>query len=199
MKKFKCAYCKNKECYTGKDCLSDTAETFKAGEIEEIILREENYKLMRAAAYLEGAYYMQKTRLEEIIEFCRLLGYKHVGVAFCIGLSDEARMIVDILSRHLEVTSVCCKVCGISKEKLDLKKIRDDRYEATCNPVAQAAVLNEAKVDAAVIVGLCVGHDMVFTKHCKAPVTTLIAKDRVLAHNPAGAIYSGYYRRLFEI
>jgi uncharacterized metal-binding protein len=28
-----------------------------------------------------------------------------------------------------------------------------------------------------------------------APVTTLIVKDRVLAHNPAGAIYSPYIRR----
>jgi uncharacterized metal-binding protein len=26
-------------------------------------------------------------------------------------------------------------------------------------------------------------------------VTTFIVKDRVLAHNPAGAIYSGYYKK----
>ena len=46
-----------------------------------------------------------------------------------------------------------------------------------------------------ILVGLCVGHDMLFTKHSKAPVTTFIVKDRVLAHNPAGAIYSGYYKK----
>jgi len=45
-------------------------------------------------------------------------------------------------------------------------------------------------------VGLCVGHDMLFTRHSRAPVTTLVVKDRVLAHNPAGALYSGYYRGL---
>jgi uncharacterized metal-binding protein len=28
-----------------------------------------------------------------------------------------------------------------------------------------------------------------------APVTTLVAKDRVLAHNPVGAIYCRYVRR----
>jgi len=29
----------------------------------------------------------------------------------------------------------------------------------------------------------------------KAPVTTLIAKDRVLAHNPIGAVYCQYVQR----
>jgi uncharacterized metal-binding protein len=43
------------------------------------------------------------------------------------------------------------------------------------------------------VVGLCVGHDMLFTKRSEAPVTTFVVKDRVLAHNPVGAIYSGYY------
>jgi uncharacterized metal-binding protein len=37
------------------------------------------------------------------------------------------------------------------------------------------------------------GHDILFTEHSKAPVTTLAVKDRVLAHNPLGAIYSNYY------
>jgi len=45
------------------------------------------------------------------------------------------------------------------------------------------------------MVGLCVGHDILFQKYSKAPTTTLIVKDRVLAHNPAGAVYSKYYRR----
>jgi uncharacterized metal-binding protein len=37
-------------------------------------------------------------------------------------------------------------------------------------------------------------------KHSEAPVTTLITKDRVLAHNPAAALYTGnfYYKRLFN-
>ena len=52
----------------------------------------------------------------------------------------------------------------------------------------------------AMIVGLCVGHDTLFIKHSDAPVTYLIVKDRVLAHNPAGALYqsSMYYRRIME-
>jgi uncharacterized metal-binding protein len=36
--------------------------------------------------------------------------------------------------------------------------------------------------------------------HAKAPTTVLIAKDRVLGHNPAAALYTSgsYYRRLVE-
>ncbi|NQT15049.1 MAG: DUF1847 domain-containing protein [Planctomycetes bacterium] len=49
-----------------------------------------------------------------------------------------------------------------------------------------------------VLCGLCVGHDAVFSLTSKAPVTTLIAKDRVLAHNPVGAVTCPYIRRRFE-
>ncbi len=37
------------------------------------------------------------------------------------------------------------------------------------------------------------GHDILFSKYSKAPVTTFIVKDRVLAHNPVGAL-NKYYR-----
>jgi len=45
-----------------------------------------------------------------------------------------------------------------------------------------------------------VGHDSLFIKYSKAPVTTLITKDRVLGHNPAAALYTSgfYYKRLFD-
>lgn len=42
--------------------------------------------------------------------------------------------------------------------------------------------------------GSGVGHDAIFNASCKGPVTNLIAKDRVLAHNPMGAVYSNYWR-----
>jgi len=37
-----------------------------------------------------------------------------------------------------------------------------------------------------IIVVLCVGHDMLINKYSKAPVTTLVVKDRVTGHNPVG-------------
>ncbi|GAI95715.1 unnamed protein product, partial [marine sediment metagenome] len=54
----------------------------------------------------------------------------------------------------------------------------------TCNPVAQALLLNNVKTDLNLIIGLCIGHDITFTHLSEAPVTTLIAKDRLIRHNP---------------
>lgn len=68
-----------------------------------------------------------------------------------------------------------------------------------CNPIGQAEILNEIGTDLNIIVGLCIGHDILFQKYSKAPTTTFIVKDRVLSHNTAGAIYTKYYlKKLLE-
>ena len=64
--------------------------------------------------------------------------------------------------------------------------------------VDDARVLNDAETQLNVLCGLCVGHDAIFSKVSKAAVTTLIAKDRVLAHNPVAAIYCQYIRERFN-
>ena len=185
----KCALCKEKKCYEGKDCTQIKEEVEKA-------CRQE-LKSMRVSAHIEAEHYMKKNRLEELILYAKEMGYKRLGLAFCIGLEDEAETIHKILSNHFDVFSVCCKVCGIEKSEFDLDYLQDGA-EATCNPVGQAMVLNRVKTDLNVILGLCIGHDILFSKYSEAPVTTLVVKDRVLAHNPLGAIYSEYYRKRLE-
>ena len=59
-----------------------------------------------------------------------------------------------------------------------------------CNPILQAELLNEAKTDLNVIMGLCVGHDSLFIKYSDALVTNCVTKDKALAHNPVGALYT---------
>lgn len=59
-----------------------------------------------------------------------------------------------------------------------------------CNPVLQAMTLNKEKSDFNVLLGLCVGHDSLFSKYAQAPCTVLAVKDRVLGHNPLASIYS---------
>jgi uncharacterized metal-binding protein len=53
--------------------------------------------------------------------------------------------------------------------------------------------LNRHGTEINAIVGLCIGCDLVFVRHSRAPVTTLFVKDRSLANNPVGALYSNYY------
>jgi len=64
--------------------------------------------------------------------------------------------------------------------------------------VAQALLLNEAKTDMNIIVGLCVGHDITFTQLSKAPVTTLVAKDRSSPHDPTSILFSHYGKEFFS-
>jgi hypothetical protein len=53
---------------------------------------------------------------------------------------------------------------------------------------------------AACFVGLCMGHDILFTRYSRAPVSTLIVKDRLMGNNPAAAIYGWHARRsLFKL
>lgn len=187
-----CGRCESKECRDGKDCFSQADNHKRLYQDSQIA------ELHRAASAIEGRYYGKETRLGEIILFAKELGYRKIGLAFCIGLSEEAKIIEEIFSKHFEVVSVCCKVCGINKKDFGLPQISSENYEVMCNPAGQAQMLNEAKTQLNVLCGLCVGHDAIFAKVSEAPVTTLIAKDRVLAHNPAGAIYSRYIRKHFN-
>jgi len=61
-------------------------------------------------------------------------------------------------------------------------------------------LLDEAGCGLHVLVGLCVGHDSIYFRNARAPVTVLVAKDRVTGHNPAAALYlsRSYYARLRE-
>jgi uncharacterized metal-binding protein len=157
-------------------------------------------KLAHASALVESEGYMKWTRVEDTMEFARRMNFVRLGVACCVGLAQEGRVLTDILeSNGFEVTSVFCKTGGVPKEELGLKdneKVHPGSFEPICNPVAQALIMNNAKTDLNIIVGLCVGHDSTFIKYSKAPVTVLVAKDRVLCHNPVGALYTakGYYK-----
>jgi uncharacterized metal-binding protein len=168
-------------------------------------------RLARVAAEVEGLCYEQQpggfvharwTRVEDTVALAKRMGWKRVGIATCIGLLDESSRLAAILeAQGLEPVSVCCKVGSVDKAELgiaDELKVRPGTFEPLCNPVAQARILNRVGTDMNVIMGLCVGHDMLFTKHADAPTTTLVAKDRVTGHNPVAVLHGTgfYYKRL---
>lgn len=190
-----CADCKNHIC---------AAKGISCTKVDEKQIinsySEEEHKIMQAAAFVEATYYSQLTRLEETAEFARQMGYKKLGLAFCIGLNKEAHLIKKFLAKDFEVVSICCKNCAIAKDKLQLKKINpQSKTESMCNPKQQAQFLNDAGCDLFISCGLCVGHDAIFNKNCNGPITTLVAKDRVLAHNPLGVVYSRYWRKKLKL
>lgn len=191
-----CANCQTHACYTrGANCTGLDRETILSA------YDEEERRIMKAAAHVEGTFYSNITRLEETAEFAKAMGYKKLGLAFCIGLNAEARHIARYYRQQkFEFYSVCCKVCSFGKNELQLKQVRSELpHEAMCNPKLQARLLAEKGTELYISCGLCVGHDALFNAACPGPVTTLAVKDRLLSHNPLGAIYSRYWKKKLNL
>jgi len=153
----------------------------------------------RTAAIVEKEGYCRWPRLRETMEFARRLGYRRLGVAFCVGFRNEAKTLAKILRQNgFEVVSVACKCGGYDKSIVGIaeeQKIHGS-VESMCNPIAQAELLNQSGTDFNIALGLCVGHDSLFYRYSHAMVTTLVSKDRALGHNPAAALYlaDGYLK-----
>jgi uncharacterized metal-binding protein len=143
-----------------------------------------------------------KPRIVEVMEFARKMGYRRLGLVFCVGLRKEAKTVEMVLSKWgFEVVSVVCKAGRTPKERIGLRddqKIAIGHFESMCNPIMQALVVNDANTEFNILLGLCVGHDSLFLKYAEAPCTVLAVKDRLFGHNPLAAIYNidSYYRSL---
>lgn len=163
----------------------------------------ETHRISREAAIVEAEGYCRWTRVEEIVQFAKKMGFRKLGIANCISFVDHAHVLSGILESHgFEVVSVACKTGNIPKEEIglaDAQKIRPGQFEPLCNPVAQAELLNAHGCEFNVVMGLCVGHDSLFFRHAKGLTTVLVAKDRVLGHNPVAALHLAdtYYSKVW--
>jgi uncharacterized metal-binding protein len=123
--------------------------------------------------------------------------YRKIGVAYCVDLTEPSEILVRVLRRFFQVHPVCCKIGGVGQVnpfQSSIEKIpNNSNGDISCNPLGQAQALNTIKTDLNVVVGLCMGSDFIFIKNSQAPVTILFVKDRSLANNPIGALYSDFY------
>jgi len=191
----------------GEEILASAMEDYKDPEIKEFA---------RLASVQEGACFAHrdakpfmmiptKSRLEELIEFSQRMGYKRLGIAFCGGVTHEASILSEILEKNgFEVVAVSCKVGGVPKENIGVKneeKIKIGKFEPMCNPIMQAKILNQAKTDFNIMLGLCIGHDSLFLKYIEGFTTVFAVKDRVTGHNPMVSLYTSrsYYQRLMKM
>lgn len=103
--------------YQRQNCTRITHE-----EINEYYT-DEDKKMMRASSATESRNYLKMTRLEESVYFAKEMGIKKVGIAFCIGLANEAHFCAQYFkTQGFEVQSVCCKVCSVDKEMMGAGK-----------------------------------------------------------------------------
>ena len=204
--KVQCSYCGRKRCFFGDFsqspdfCPSRTRPEALAAS--KTLLEDPENQGMAQDVARTWKDYGKLTRVEETVLYARLRGAKKLGLAFCVGLSQEAELMTNLLiNEGFEVVSVCCMCGGLSSDDVDLPeedKIVPEMRQPMCNPIGQAAILDGEGCELNIMMGLCVGDDTLFIKHSQAPVTVLAVKDRVLAHNPLGALYTSrhIYTRL---
>ncbi len=141
----------------------------------------EDLELMQAA---KDATIAHGEKLEEIRLFARNAGIHKIGIAHCAALAREAAIIAERLGDEFETFAVGCKVSKIPLATI----LGDDSQGLACNPIGQVQELEHWGSEFNIVVGLCLGHDMLFYKYSKVPTTTLIVKDRAHKHNPMASL-----------
>ena len=194
--------CETRDSIYPDFCLTGALTEETLEKVRRLYAEEENNRVSVISAEIENEFYLKFTRVQETVEFARRMGFKKIGIATCAGLIDESRILAKILRKNgFEVYGAVCKIGSIGKTEVGVpQECITNTGPVMCNPILQAEVLGQKETELNIIMGLCVGHDSLFCKYSKALVTTLVAKDRVLAHNPVGALYQSksYYSRLLE-
>lgn len=189
-----------------KEILQETLKEYKKEKIHEFARQS---SIQEAECYSNRdvkPYVLRPTkpRVQEIIEFAKKMRYKRLGIAFCAGLKHEAHILHKLLMSHgFEIVSVICKAGQTPKEEIGVQqheKIHIGDFESMCSPIGQAKLLNYSETELNIVLGLCVGHDSLFFKYSDAFTTVLVAKDRVMGHNPVAALYTldSYSKRLMN-
>jgi uncharacterized metal-binding protein len=118
-------------------------------------------------------------RVKEIVEFAREAGFNRIGIANCITFEKEAEQLEQLLCENgFNVARANCKLGRLPNEE-----ILPGYKGVSCNPAGQAQTLEASGTELNIVMGLCLGHDMVFNFKSKVPTTTLLVKDRKYNHN----------------
>jgi len=191
--RYACATCTAKACVKGGDFPENCPTQREAHRIETTIAEASvdsfAAQVMTAAAQTpHHANGVARSRVEEAIAFCQQMEWQTIGIAFCMMFAKEARVLADMFSAAgFTVVPVCCKVGGVGLLDLGVETPCAQRGPA-CNPITQATLMNAQQTDVNIMLGLCVGHDLLFTRASGAPVLTLAVKDRALKHQPLDAL-----------
>lgn len=185
-----CLACEGRECLCGQRCPHIAVGL-------DLEVTPETRRIMEAATDIALETDRHLCRVTELVYLCLEMGYEKVGIAYCVDLSEPTRILVGLLRRFIEVVPVCCKIVSdpMAGSEAGGSGRSSEASEWACHPLLQAEVLNRAGTDINVMVGLSIGADAIFSRASHAPVTALFVKDKSLANNPIGAIYSDYYLR----
>ncbi len=182
LERIDCLACEDYKCLEGKSCNLSLKLNPKPES-------KETANMLNSAMDISLEEERVLCRISELIYFAIDMNYKKIGIAYCSDLAEPAGIVAQVMRRFFNVLPICCKIGG--KRLPDVSLAGNDKI--ACNPHGQAEIFNRAGTDFNIIIGLCIGTDCIFTELSNAPVSTLFVKDRSLANNPIGAVYSDYY------
>ena len=175
-----CLTCRTKNCHHRK-LGAKTSNCLEMDYAEEIRLEPSAAELIHKANSATRKAFERRTNGDFTLNWLKTFlkdffgSQATIGVASCFGSIETARTVIEAIeSEGMKAALVTCKLGGLT-----VKNVGGDGvlYEHPgCNPVAQAKILNELSVPVVVLVGLCIGHDMIFIKHCKSYVIPFITK-----------------------
>lgn len=180
-----CTNCTDKVCRKYQNSCSQ--EDFDTTEIISQYQEEQNSQIVGAAAQLVDNHRAGKlSRIDEIIEFATTMNYKKIGLAYCYGMELYAAAIQALfIEKGFLVSAISCTVGGLEQIETNTASCI---HNVSCNPLGQAHQLNAENVDLTLIIGICMGHDILLQRNLKMDFTTFVVKDRVHHHNPLLAI-----------
>ena len=153
-------------------------------QAKKICLTEGSHarRLWQAFSRLIGTGGAGKSRVEHIVDFCRSLGTKKIGISSCLRYIRDASYLKDLFQREgFKCSVVFCKIGGWQTKDIAIDKETD---WIICNPVGQALILNELGCEVNVTLGLCMGHEMIFNKYAEGYVTNLYVKEKISNERP---------------
>jgi uncharacterized metal-binding protein len=176
-----CTTCQDKVCR--KEQTSCNQESFEKEEVIHLYHESDNSNIVRTAADLvDHGRAGTLSRVEEIIEYALTMNFKKLGLAYCYGMEQYAKILETLLTnRGFSISAVSCSVGGLKQSEINSASCI---HKVSCNPLGQAQQLNTENVDLTLIIGICVGHDILLNRNLKMDFTTLVVKDRKYNHAP---------------
>ncbi len=203
-----CDTCKVYECMKQKpalECVPENCPMLDKAFAEKVAKRYEDpeVKRMYIAAKTAGDGLRKARfvpRLRRLIDLCKNMNYKKIGLSYCVHFRKEAEQYAEILRRHgLEVVTMCCTNGALDQKQFGFGDTECEFREA-CNPIGLAECMNREKVEFNFLMGVCTGQDSLFYKFTDAMTTVIAINDPVTGHTPTKALYlyNSYYDRFFD-
>lgn len=179
-----CLVCRSKSCRVNQSC---GGEKFSLEQVRDHYHQKATASIVQASVSLvDNGRAGTLSRIQELLEYSKTSGHKKIGLAYCYGMEKLAEHVRNLfLQRDIPCIGISCTCGAMSQKEINSQSFLE---RVSCNPLSQARQMMEEKVDLAVVIGLCLGHDILFQKEFKRDQTTLIVKDRVYNHNPLEGI-----------